>query len=113
MPSNEKNSITVLKDNIIIWLPMVMAVVGYLIAIEPRLVLLEDHDIVTKSHNSRIISLEEFKSRGARFTDSDAEKAFSKLQEEQNFLNNELSKTRSTVARNEAKLDLIINKLEK
>lgn len=113
MPSADKNTFTVIKDNIVIWIPVFIAIVGYLIAIEPRLVLLEDHDIITKTHDARIISLEEFKHRGERFTDSDAEKAFSKLQEEQNFLNKELSKTRSTVARNEAKLDLIINKLEK
>ena len=112
MPESNKLSINI-KENVIIWIPAIIALTGYLLAIEPRLVILEDHDITTKSHEARIASLEEFKATGPRFTGTDAEKAFSKLQSEQHTLNTAFTKLSSSVIRNEAKLDLIINKLEK
>ena len=109
----ESNKTLSLKDNIVIWIPAIIAFTGYLLAIEPRLVILEDHDITTKTHETRINSLEEFKAAGPRFTGTDAEKAFTKLQTEQHTLNTAFTKLSSSVIRNEAKLDLIINKLEK
>ena len=102
-----------LKEILSVGIPIILAMSGYLLAIEPRLAVLEDHDTVTKSHESRINSLEEFKALGPRYTDTQAEKAFSKLQEEQKQLNTAFNKLSSSVVRNEAKLDLIINKLEK
>ena len=110
---SENTNKSALKENIIIWIPAIVALTGYLLAIEPRLVLLEDHDLTTKSHETRISSLEEFKAAGPRFTGTDAEKAFSKLQLEQKTLNAAFSDLSSSVVRNEAKLDLIINKLDK
>ena len=110
---HEKNKSTNVKDILTISVPIILAIFGYLLAIEPRLAVLEDHDVITKTHESRINLLEDFKSRGPRFTGTDAEKAFSKLQVEQHSLNAAFSKLSSSVVRNEAKLDLIINKLEK
>ena len=112
MSESNKSSINI-KENIIIWIPAIIALTGYLLAIEPRLVILEDHDITTKTHETRISSLEEFKATGPRFTGTDAEKAFSKLQLEQRTLSAAFSDLSSSVVRNEAKLDLIINKLDK
>jgi len=109
----EKNKTTSIKDVLTISVPIILAIFGYLLAIEPRLAILEDHDMVTKTHETRINSLEEFKAAGPRFTGTAAEKAFSKLQAEQHSLNNAFSKLSSSVVRNEAKLDLIINKLNK
>ena len=113
MTESNTNKTLSIKDNIVIWIPAVIALTGYLLAIEPRLVILEDHDTTTKTHETRISSLEEFKATGPRFTGTDAEKAFSKLQLEQKTLNVAFGKLSSSVVRNEAKLDLIINKLEK
>ncbi len=101
------------REILTLLIPIILALSGYLLAIEPRLAVLEDHDIVTKSHESRINLLEDFKARGPRFTGTDAEKAFSKLQAEQHSLNTAFGKLSSSVVRNEAKLDLIIHKLEK
>ena len=109
----DTNKTLSIKENIVIWIPAIIALTGYLLAIEPRLVILEDHDETTKTHESRISLLEEFKATGPRFTGTDAEKAFSKLQLEQRTLNAAFSDLSSSVVRNEAKLDLIINKLDK
>ena len=109
----ERNKISSFREILTLLLPIVLAIFGYLLAIEPRLAVLEDHDVTTKTHETRISSLEEFKATGPRFTGTDAEKAFSKLQSEQHSLNAAFSDLSSSVVRNEAKLDLIIHKLEK
>ena len=101
------------REILTLLIPIILALSGYLLAIEPRLAVLEDHDVTTKTHETRISSLEEFKATGPRFTGTDAEKAFSKLQSEQHSLNAAFSDLSSSVVRNEAKLDLIIHKLEK
>ncbi len=113
--SNEDNPLIGRKEFVLACFPIALTFGGYLTAIEPRLAVLEDHDASIKSAKivSRIAVLEGFKSRGERFTELDAEKAFNNLKKEQIELILKISDLQASVIRNESRLNLIAKSLEK